>query len=89
MLEDQYYKVKKDKRQYRGERYFKYNPNSEKVTQICVSPGEEKKGKSNTFGIYLIHKNTFLINYLTLGYVEKTNRMKYQHNFDKIVEYLK
>jgi hypothetical protein len=59
---DQHYKITPIRQDYKGDRYFRFNPMAEKVIQVCVHPGEEKKGKSNTFGIYLIHRLTFLSN---------------------------
>lgn len=90
-MKHQYYKVKKDRQDYKGNRYFKFSPDSEKVIQVCVHPGEEKKGRTNSYGVYLIHRLTFLTNYF-LGfesYVELCTKKEYEKAFNQIVEALK
>ncbi|HET6991017.1 MAG TPA: hypothetical protein VFJ43_06820 [Bacteroidia bacterium] len=67
LTNDAYYKIASNRRDYKGERYFRFNQLSDKVIQVCVYSGDEKKGKSNTPGIYLIDRMTFLSNYLSYG----------------------
>jgi hypothetical protein len=85
---DQHYKITPIRQDYKGDRYFRFNPMAEKVIQVCVHPGEEKKGKSNTFGIYLIHRLTFLSNYFNF-YIEPCSKKEYEKNFNKVIEMLK
>ena len=86
---DQFFKVKPERHQYLGDRYFRFNHNAEKAVQICVTAGDVKKGKSHTFGIYLIHKITLFSNYLTCGYLEPCSKKEYEAQFKKVVKLLK
>lgn len=88
MNRDQYFKIRKEHIQYKGERYFRFNHHSEKTVQVCLFSGEEKKGKSNTFGTYLIHRLTFLSNYLAINYVEPCSKKEYQIKFNKAIKML-
>lgn len=85
---DQYFKVKQERKEYLGERYFKFNFNSEKVVQVCLTVGDVKKGKSNTFGVYLVHKMTLFSNYLAPNYIEPCTRKEYERQFKKVVQLL-
>ena len=84
-----YYKVVKERQDYKGVRYFKFDPMAEKVVQVTVNQGEIKKVRANLFGVGLISRITFLCNYLTLGYLEQCNKAEYEKNFSQIVKYLK
>lgn len=85
----QYFKVKADRVEYLGERYFKFDVQSEKVVQVCMSVGDVKKGKSNTFGTYLIHRMTFLTNYMAMGYVEAITKKQYDKMFNRCYDFLR
>ena len=89
MSEDLYYRVGDARIGYLGERYFKFNPTTNKVIQVCANVGEVKKGKGNTFGVYLIHKLTFFSNYLAMGYVMQITKEEYEFHFNRIFEMLK
>jgi hypothetical protein len=88
-MEHQYFRIRKDRQDYKGQRYFKFDPMSEKVVQICVSSGEEKKGRTNSFGVYLIHRLTFFANYLALKYAEPCEKEEYEEEFERIVKMLR
>jgi hypothetical protein len=88
MVKTEYYKVKKERWDYLGIRYFKVNFNSDKVTQICIDTGDVKKGKSNTFGVYLIGRETFFSNYFG-RYVDTCKKGEYDKMFNKVVKFLK
>lgn len=85
----QYFVVKADKQQYKGERLFAFDFNSDRCFQVCVTQGEEKKGRSNTPGIYFINRLTFLGNYLAVGYVVPTTKAEYKKKFDEVMALLK
>jgi hypothetical protein len=85
---DQYYKILKDKSDYKGVRYFRFNHLGDYVYQVVVNPGYDKKGRNSCFGIYFIHRTTFLSNYFTY-YVEPCTKKEYEKNFDKVVKMLK
>jgi len=82
---DQYFKVIDSRQDYLGERYFRFNIHSEKIVQICKGVGEIKKGKSNTFGIYLVHRMTFMANYLSMGYLEPITKARYNKEFKQTI----
>lgn len=85
---NQYLKVKADRIEFLGERYFQFNWESEKVVQVCFSIGDIKRGKSHTFGIYLITKMSFVSNYFAMNYVEPCTKAEYKKQFDKVLQML-
>ena len=84
-----YDKIVKKRQDYKGVRYFKFDPMAEKVVQVTVNQGEAKKGRANLFGIGLIARLTFYCNYLTLVYVEECSKIEYDKRFEEIVKMLK
>ena len=85
----QHYKVKPERQEYLGERYFKFDFNEEKAIQVCKSTGDVKKGKSNSFGIYLISRLTFLTNYFAMGYLIPCTKDEYEQQFEYVMKILK
>lgn len=85
----QYFKVVSTREQYLGKRFFRYNYQSEICTQIGVSFGDIKKGKSNNFGIYLISKLTFFGNYLGPGYLQVITKKEWDKQFEDILTALR
>ncbi len=89
MKGDQYFKIRKERQDYKGIRYFRFNYDTEKVVQVCSFTGDVKKGKSNTFGVYLIHRLTFFTNYLAINYCEPCTKREFEKAFEKTVKMLK
>lgn len=85
----EYYRVRKEHQAYLGVRHFKFNYMADHTIQACYHCGDIKKGKSNTFGVYLINKLTFLTNYLSPNYVEPCKKNEYEKYFDKTLKMLK
>jgi hypothetical protein len=85
---DQYFKIVSNKREWLGVRYFRFNMNSDKTIQVCTSVGETKKGKSNTFGVYLISRLTFMTNYYSMGYVEVITKREFDKQFKNVIDML-
>lgn len=86
---DKYFKINPTRHEYLGERYFRFDPDSEKVVQVCLTVGEVKKGKSNTFGIYLIGRMTFFSNYYAMNYAIECTKKEYDKHFNKVLFMLK
>jgi hypothetical protein len=84
---DIYFRIKKERKEYLGDRYFRMNYDFEKVIQVCFTCGDSKKGKSNTVGIYCINKLTFMSNYF-MYYVEPCTKAQYDKAFDNIIKIL-
>lgn len=85
-----YFKVKKDKNKYLGNRFFKWTGGEDKIVQVCVIPGEiTKKGRGHTIGAYYISKQTFASNYFVMDYIEPTTKKQFEKEFNKVVEFLK
>lgn len=84
----QYYRVQKSRREYKGERYFRYHPNHEQVTQVCVYPGEVKKGRGNLTGVYLMDRGGFVMNWMAPPYLEPITKSTYDKNFNKVISFL-
>jgi hypothetical protein len=85
----QYYKITPVRKEYLGIRYFKFEPNVQEVIQVCYTPGDTKKGRSNTPGITVISSITFFSNYLTAGYCTLCSKAEYDKHFDTVVKLLK
>lgn len=85
----QYFKVTAARFPYLGERYFRYDFQAEICTQICKTVGDIKKGKSNTYGVYLINKVTFFGNYLGPGYLQLISKAEYTKHYNEVMEALK
>lgn len=83
----EYYEIKKDKRDYKGKRYFRFDPHGDRVLQVCVNNGKTKKGRTNNFGIYYISRTTFLTNYYGMKYVNQIKFKKFKRKY-KLVELL-
>lgn len=86
---NKYYKIVPNRIDYKGVRFFKFNYDSIKVIQVCLSSGEGRRGKSNTIGIHCIDRLYFFSNYLAMNYAIQCTRKEYKVNFDKIVKLLK
>jgi hypothetical protein len=84
----QYYKIKKDKQEYKGERYFRLDFDRPKVCQVCVNAGEVKRGRGASIGITMIDSISFMANYMVY-YLEPTSKKTFDQKFDMIVRILK
>ena len=84
-----YFKIVKDRQEYLGNRYFKVDWSSDHIVQVCVHPGEPKRGRASNFGVYLISKQTFLSNYMPLNYVEPCTKGQFEKQFDTVVKLIK
>lgn len=84
-----YYMVRTDKRDHKGERYFKVAKDSDTVVQICASAGEAKRGKGNLFGVSLISRLTFLSNYYQYQYVMPCKEALFTKKFEEVISQLR
>ena len=89
MEHSKYFKIRKERQDWLGVRYFKFRWDEEKVVQVCLFTGEVKKGKSNTFGVYLINRLTMLSNYYSPNYIEPCSKKEYEKMFNQVVKCLK
>jgi hypothetical protein len=86
----QYLKVKKDKQEYLGIRYFKFCVDVDKVVQVCLSVGSDvKKGKANTMGVYMIHRMTLFSNYMAMNRLQTCTKSEFEKNFEKVINMLR
>lgn len=85
----QYFKTKKERFDYLGNRYFRVDYNASVCLQICLSSGDVKKGKANNFGVYLIGKLTFFTNYAAQSYVEPCTKKEFEKKFNLMIKMLK
>lgn len=89
MVKIQYFKILKDRRDYKGERFFKVAWDSDTVIQVCKNSGEDnRKGKCVHIGVYAMTKQSFLSNYANY-YTEVCSKKEFDTNFDRIVKLLK
>ena len=80
-----YYKMAPERHEWLGVRYFRVAQSSrDSVTQVCVNPGQERRGRGNTFGIYLISRMTFFSNYLAQAYAIPCTKKEYDKAFDQV-----
>ena len=86
----QYFKIAKERQDYKGNRFFKVDVRfgADTVLQVCTNVGECKKGKANNFGIYLISRMTFFANYLSMGYAIPCTKKEYENQFNETLKYL-
>jgi len=82
-----YYKIKTEHFNYKGDRYFKFDPSSEHVLQVCFNQGCKKGGRSNAIGVYEISRVTFLNNYYN-DYAEKSTKREFEKKFFKTINNL-
>ena len=84
-----FYKISSERQKYLGVRFFKWNPNTKEVIQVCVAAGDLKRGKGSNFGIYTIGQTTFFSNYLAMGYAIPCAFSAYDEAFKKVLSFLK
>jgi hypothetical protein len=84
----EYFRVCAERRDYKGDRYFKVDWQSDKVVQVCIHHGEIKAGRTNSFGVTLIHRLTFTSNYLAYRYVKHCSKEEYEKKFNEVVKML-
>lgn len=91
LIGDQFFRVKESKREYFGNRWFRYNSDDDKVIQICIMPGDMvvKSGKHSSIGIYVMGKLSFMSNYYAMGYVDVISKEEYESAFNKIFTILR
>lgn len=84
-----YFKVKPERVEYMGTKFFLLATDSDTVLQVCSHPGPEiKRGRTNAVGIYTISRNSFVTNYLGMGYVEPINEPIFKMAFYDMVNSL-
>lgn len=86
---NQYFKIKKERQNWLGIRFFRVNYIEGNVVQVCVAPGEERRGRGNMLGICVLSKITFFSNYLSMIYVQPCTRAEYNKQFEKVVKILR
>ena len=70
-----YYRIKPEREDHKGLRWFAFNPLYEKVLQIVEKSSARERGRTNLQGVYTIHRTTFTTNYFL--YYTKPNRIDY------------
>jgi len=58
----QYFKIKKDRQEWLGEKYYRVADDTDSVLCVVRMPGEGKRGRPNTIGIFFITKQSFASN---------------------------
>lgn len=87
---DQYFKIRPERQDYHGERYFKLSYDTRTCVQVCKGVGDSiKKGKANNIGVYMIHPLTLFSNYLALNYAIPAKKTEYEKAFNEVIKYLK
>ena len=84
-----YWTVRKKYRKWRGTRFFRIDWQAQEVVQVLVTPGEEKKGRGNTFGIYTISLVTLFGNFMGPGYLQSVTKAQFEEQFNEVVKFLK
>lgn len=80
----QYFEVVKDRQQYLGKRFFKWEWSSNHIVQVCLEYGEPKRGRGANVGIYLIHTSTFASNYFAAGYLKPSTKARFEKEANKV-----
>lgn len=85
----EYFKIKADRIENRGERYFKMKFGSNHVMQICLDDKTNtKRGRGHYIGIYKITRVTFFSNWYPI-WIESCEENEYNEAFEKAVLFLK
>lgn len=85
-----YFKIRKEKIEMFGERYFRMNYSNDTVVQVSLSIGKDmKRGRSNNIGVYTVSKMTLLSNYLAMNYAVPCNEKDFEINFEKVINFLR
>jgi hypothetical protein len=83
-----FYKIKEDRISQQGERYFKYNFNSNHAIQVCLQcENETKRGRGHYIGIYQISRQTFLTNWYP-KYINECSEDDFNTAFSKATQLL-
>lgn len=81
----EFYKVREDKKGYKGERYFKFKWDSSHAIQVCLdTSGQAKRGKGHYIGIYQITRMTLFTNWFP-NYVESCTEKEFNEAFNKAI----
>jgi hypothetical protein len=87
--EFEFYKVKDEQINWKGERYFKFQWNSNNVLQVCLEINNEtKRGKGHYVGIYKISRLTMFSNWYP-NYVVPCQELEFNEAFEKAIKLLK
>lgn len=88
---DQFFKVKDEKIQYWGNRWFRYNIENDRVVTVALIPGEAdiSKGKNVCMGIYTIGRLTFMSNYYAFNKLDSVSKEEYGKAFEEAIKILK
>ena len=84
-----YYKVIKSRTEHKGVRLFRTTGMFDEVTEVCMSTGEAKRGHGNYVGVFTISRQSFLSNYLAMGYLQPCTKSVYEKAFNLIFNYLR
>lgn len=86
-----YYKIAPNRREWLGERYFRFDPINDECLQICFGGGSEfrSKGKGHNIGIYFISKLTFFSNYMAMNYAVPISKEKFEKQLVRILQVIK
>lgn len=83
-----FYKIKADRITQQGDRYFRYNFNSNHAIQVCLQcENETKRGRGHYIGIYQISRQTFLTNWYP-RYIEECSEVVFDEAFNKAIQLL-
>lgn len=88
-LEYEYIKITSNQVAWRGDRYFKFKWNDNKVIQVCLEINNEtKRGKGHYVGIYEISRISMISNW-SPKFTEKCTKEEFDEAFNKAIELLK
>lgn len=83
-----YYKIREDRIEYLGKRFFRWSQQPNEITQIYMGGGEPRRGRNATVGIYQISPPTFFSNYVAMGYAIPCTASEWKKSFKQIIKVL-
>jgi hypothetical protein len=86
----QYFKIKTDKKEYFGDRYYRVSFDSDNV--LCISFSlltNIRRGHHNSVGVYIISRQSFASNYFSMDYVIPCTKKEFNNKFNLIIRLLK
>ena len=86
----QYFAIAKERQEYLGVRFFRWDMIANKVTTVVIGPAPcARRGRSDNFGIYHISTATFFANYLAMKYAVPCSKHLFEKSFKLTVSALK
>lgn len=83
----EYFKIHKTRQEWLGNKLYRVSPDTDSVICVVSRPGEEKKGRPNTIGIFFITKQSFASN--VFMYTDSSNKTEFKKAFERVLQMMR